>query len=43
MSPPDEVVFDESPFCGAARTDVASTETRRVVDESTECILNVGF
>lgn len=37
------VVADESPYCGEARTDVASTETRRVVDEMMECILKVCF
>ena len=35
------VAADASPYCGEARTDVASTETRRVVDEMMECIFYV--
>lgn len=35
------VADDESPYCGEARTDVASTETRSVVDEMMECILKM--
>lgn len=29
----------ESPYCGVARTEAASAETRRVVDVSIECIV----